>query len=355
MSQSENTGSFLFQATRDTYLKRTARKSSHLYNIGKVPVRRGAILECHRVVVGKRHLLLGNARLDGVALRASLKFAYKSHWKPLPQLAAPSSQPKRHASSSRPLLELDSNFVHFYEVDSPTLVVTFDYFGATELAYKPWGGKFIQENGWSLVGVTSKKKNWFRSPDLHEFLIGFRDSGGFSGYDKVVFAGPSMGGFGAGVFSGLSRGSVIVTTSPQSTLDPNLVPFEKRYDREHRLNWSGLFADAAVESASASKIYVAYDPLVIPDKLHVDRLPQVNLVRFEIPHLGHTIVSSLLKMNLLKAFMRKGIEGTLSESFTDDARRLRRLDEKYYRNLIKHLDRTGRSGLAGHVRTLSRY
>lgn len=225
------------------------------------------------------------------------------------------------------------NLVH-YRPGNSTLVVTFDPMGQHAKYLAPWGGKFITEKGWSLLGVTSRKNTWFRSPDLRDYMASLAEKGFFAQFERVVFIGSSMGGFGAGVFSELSPGATVVLIAPQSTLDPRLVPWEHRFHEGRYQNWEGRFTDAAESTKSASRLVIVHDPRHKNDSNHAARFQHENLLVLNARHFGHPILGGVLEMGALKPFMEAAITGKLDRESFAAIMRHRRRSPSFLRSLI---------------------
>jgi len=196
------------------------------------------------------------------------------------------------------------------------LVVTFDNLsdaGNPRYDREPWAGKFCADNGWSHLGVYSQMSNWFRNQDLIDLLEKLKSDLFFKQFDRVAFCGTSMGGFGALTFSSLSPGATVMAFSPQVTLDRRLVPWEKRFVKGLNSDWSLAYSDAAEQIKSASRVYVAYDPFYVADKIHFERLHGDNLVPLKGFGLGHKSALVLRKMNVLKPIMAGAIKGSLTQ------------------------------------------
>lgn len=153
----------------------------------------------------------------------------------------------------------------------PALVVTFDNL---ELALekregrRPRGFDVIARNGWSMLGVMTVGWTWFRDPAVAGEFGRLATSGFFARFERVVFCGASMGGYGAAAYSAAVPGATVVAISPQSTLDPRLVPWETRYGRVARTrNFTGRYGDAAEASRAAAAG-------TAPPRVAIRRLPQ---------------------------------------------------------------------------------
>jgi hypothetical protein len=212
--------------------------------------------------------------------------------------------------------KFDDYSCSFVERSRAQLVVSFDNLsqaGNPNTAREPWAQKFCADRGYSQLGVYAQSSTWFRNADLIAHLNGLRDAGFFKRFEAVSFVGTSMGAFGAVSFSSLAPGATVVAFSPQTSLDEAKVPWEKRFAKGRAADWSLPYSDAAEHTATASKIYLIYDPFHAGDRAHVARLSGDNLIHLKGFGLGHKSALVLNRMDALKSVMEGGITGTLSE------------------------------------------
>lgn len=229
------------------------------------------------------------------------------------------------------------------------LVVTYDNLAAMRetAARIPWGQDFLAAEGWDVLGVMIRRKDWFRHPDLIAAMEALAAEGFFAGYGAVSAFGASMGGFGALTFAGLYPGATILAFAPQSTLDPALAPFETRYRYARRtLPWTGAYADAAAGAAAAGRLYLAFDPRLAEDAAHAARLSGPNTVALPLPHLGHKLPPALLRMGQLKPLARAALDGTLDLAAFRRLMRARLASPAYVEALLARAADRGHARLA---------
>lgn len=229
------------------------------------------------------------------------------------------------------------------------LQVTFDHLrsgrGRDGLP-EPWGWRFAIQQGWSILGIASRRPIWFREDALHERLQALQASGFFRRFRRVVFAGSSKGGFGALAFASLSPGATVIAIDPQSTLDRALVPWEGRYPLG---DWQGRHRDAADEIGAAGRVLLFYDPHCEPDRRHAARLQGPQVTRLRCRHLGHGLAESFQKMGILQHVMRGFVEGSLDEAGFWALYRARRALVRYPRTVFLHALARGHYALAAQL------
>jgi hypothetical protein len=202
----------------------------------------------------------------------------------------------------------------FVDRGTDQLVVSFDNLsqaGNDAYAREPWAQKFCEDRGYAHLGIYAQKPTWFRNADLIDHLEKLRDEGFFRRFKNVSFVGTSMGAFGALSFSSLAPGATVVAFSPQTTLDSLEVPWEERFAKGRAADWTLPYSDAALETGSASKIYLIYDHFHIGDRRHIERLSGDNLIKLKGFGIGHKSALVLSRMDALKQVMEDGVKGTL--------------------------------------------
>jgi len=224
----------------------------------------------------------------------------------------------------------------FHQRDPSRLIVSLDNIAnANDLSFarEPWGWKFFRDEGWSHLGIIARTKAWYRDSEIISYLENKAHEGFFEGFDQVVFAGASMGGFGALAFSALAPGSTVIAFNPQTTLDEELVPWETRYRFGRVQDWSLPFSDAAETIRAAGQVYVFYDPFFDLDRQHAVRLQGPNTLLLKTWFSNHFAAPMLRKSGILKPVMQEAMAGTLKADEYYDALRVRRNLPMYMRGM----------------------
>ncbi len=189
---------------------------------------------------------------------------------------------------------------------STRLLVSFDNLSNVndaDVMREPWGFRFAKDNGLSHLGVMAHVGDWYRDAGLIDRVTRLRDEGFFDGYDRVVFAGVSMGAYAALAFASLVPGAHVIAINPQTTLDPERVPWETRYATGRRQDWTLPLADAAALTRDLGRVNLFYDPYHTLDQWHVDRLQGDNLRIFRCRYSSHKTAVFLRKIDALKPVM----------------------------------------------------
>lgn len=242
----------------------------------------------------------------------------------------------------------------FVDRGTHQLVVSFDNLaeaGNPRYDREAWAAKFCADNGWSHLGVLAQPPSWFRDKTLIQFMEHLRDSAFFRRFDRVTFCGTSMGGFGALAFCNLSPGATVIAFSPQSTLAADLVPWEKRFAKGRKRDWSLPYSDAATQTKRADRVYVVYDPFFEEDVKQVARLSGDNIILLRGFGLGHKSALVLRRMERLKPVMKLAITGQLTELEFYKLIRNRKDIYLYRKNMEDYLLARGRTGLVDVLRS----
>ena len=186
------------------------------------------------------------------------------------------------------------------------LLVTFDNLsnvGDTSVEREPWAFKYARDENISHLGIMAHVSDWYRDPTLIDRMKKLKKDGFFEGYDRVIFAGVSMGGYAAIAFGSLVPGAHVVSINPQSTLDPDLVPWETRYENGRRQDWTLPLGDAAKLTRKLGRVNIFYDPYHELDQQHVDRFSGKNVHIFKCWFSNHKTAVFLRKIDALKPVM----------------------------------------------------
>ncbi|MGR3571262.1 glycosyltransferase family 2 protein [Brevirhabdus sp.] len=206
----------------------------------------------------------------------------------------------------------------------------------------PWAFKFARDLNLSHLGVMANVADWYRDADLIARMQELAAKGFFDGYDRVVFAGASMGGFAALSFGSLVPGAHVVAFNPQSTLDERLIPWEDRYWSGRRQDWTLPLSDAAGLTAGLGQVSIFYDPYHEPDVNHMRRLSGDNVHEFKCWFSGHKSAVMLRKIGALKGVMTRAVMDDLNEADFYRAYRGRRSLKWYRKALCGYFDDRGR-------------
>jgi hypothetical protein len=223
-------------------------------------------------------------------------------------------QRQRAADLGGFMLELDHHVLTWLPGRGERLVVSFDNLAAVRETEDRiiWGQKFLTAQGFDVLGLQIKRRDWYRDAQVIGALTGLRDDGFFRRFPKVSMYGSSMGGFAALAFALLAPGCTVMAFAPQRSLDTRLCPYETRYRHARQTtDWALPFGDAAEGLRAASRVYIAFDPTEALDRAHAAALAAPNVTFLPMRHMGHKLPPGLLKMGLLKPLSQAAFEARL--------------------------------------------
>ncbi|WP_093994407.1 hypothetical protein [Flavimaricola marinus] len=166
-----------------------------------------------------------------------------------------------------------------------------------------WSAKFLRCRPESVLYIKPQQPNWYRRPDLFDWIEA--EHALFSGFDRVVLMGGSMGGYGALAFARAMRATEVLSLNPQTTLARDLVPWETRFALGRAEDWTGRYRDAA--ETTQGDVYVIADRYEKNDFMQVDRLRGHHFANF--PFVGHKVPAWLQQLDALKPVSLAVLDG----------------------------------------------
>ena len=203
--------------------------------------------------------------------------------------------------------------------------VTFDSYTDDRRLDRPgFGEAFFRSRGIPAIHVLSRDNHWYQYGELPDALAAVAAATG--GYTQVIAYGSSMGGFAALHFGSTCGASLGIAISPQFSLDPAVVPFERRWsaDVPHIRFQGHVFAPLPRQ-------YILYDPLEPFDRQHfalfAARSPTIGLA---LPHGGHPVGGLVSDAGMFEPMFAAILAGTLDPpAFTRAVRARRRTSGQY--------------------------
>jgi len=111
------------------------------------------------------------------------------------------------------------------------LIVTFDFRRTGKDGFDPpRASDSFARNGWAQLAIGSSRNDWFvndETPALETALAPLA-----ARYGRIHTLGYSMGGYGAFRFAATLGARAVVATAPQVSIDPAVVPFDRRFRAE---------------------------------------------------------------------------------------------------------------------------
>ncbi len=237
----------------------------------------------------------------------------------------------------------------WFEGQSDVLIVSFDNLATIDEGWPrgPWAWQRLQPLGYSVLGVQSHAKNWFRQPTAPELIRGLEERGFFRRFRRVILTGASMGGFAALNFAPLIPEARVLAFSAQSTMNKVIAPFEERFPfAVKRSNWEGMpFLDAAAAIPYIRRAVLVYDPFQPEDRAHAARMAGPNVQMLRVPFCTHEAIRVILKSGTFPLLLNALAEGDSVGPEFWQAFRKRRMVPKWQRALLSSLASRGRHRL----------
>ena len=219
------------------------------------------------------------------------------------------------------------------------------------VAFAPFDYPFLDENGgWGTasfskrniahVCVFHKAEDWHQNDDFFPSMQACR---AFLGPNVGITSyGFSMGGYGALLGAETLEADRAVAISPQFSIDPKAVRFERRY-HEQWAKMAGWKFDLRNYMKSAQiKYLVIYDPLHRKDQKHEARLPKPDgYTRCLLHGVGHAGIQALVEMKIQETLF----EVLIAKSNAADLRKMfrsrREFGFRYLRKMGTRLHERG--------------
>lgn len=216
-------------------------------------------------------------------------------------MADPTPHLVRHVVFSGEHLRLEYNGPTLGELGqtkNPRVVVAFPpYDFPFETDEGGWGSASFTKRDIAHVCVFHRAADWHQNDDFFHAMDACR---AYLGSEiDVTSYGFSMGGYGALLGAKALDAERAVAVSPQSSIDPDIVRFERRYAKE----WAAMGGwkhDLRLHvKGSRSRHIVLFDPLHKKDAKHEARLPKpVGYSRCLLHGVGHAGIQALVELKV---------------------------------------------------------
>ncbi len=234
----------------------------------------------------------------------------------------------------------DRHFATFID-QKDTLLVTFETIqGIRSLSptAHPLGFDMVNAQGWSHLCLISDGDTWFRDNRVYGFFDQLIDDGFFEDFETVVFYGAGPCGYAAAAFSVAAPGATVVAIQPQATLDPRMTEWDERFVEMRRTSFTDRYGYAPDMLDAADRAFVLYDPHQDLDAMHSTLFERPNVSRLRMRHMGGTLQTRLIDMDILYRVLILAATGKLDPRAFSRLYRARRDNMSYLRTLMSVLD-----------------
>jgi hypothetical protein len=216
--------------------------------------------------------------------------------------------------SDRGSVIFDGLGVHVFPVprSSPgLLVVSFTGRDHAPPAATGAGEGFLAKNDIDTVHVISKRNHWWNTSDWPQALEAIKAYAATREARDIVTYGSSMGGHGALVASKPLGATRVVAYAPQFSVDPKLVPWEKRWLSDVR-SIEFIGAPFTETVAAPDGIYILSDPFFEIDQRHVLEIARHAPIRhLRVAFADHDVSRVLSDCGMLSKITLQALRGEL--------------------------------------------
>lgn len=210
---------------------------------------------------------------------------------------------------------------------SKVLIVSFDSYTDNKNLNRPgFGEDFFLKNKIDSIYVISKSNKWYQYPEMDEVLKKISDIS--SDYERVFTYGSSMGGYAA-IRHGAQFNATAIAIAPQYSIDPKVMPEEKRWHEAFNLSFS---QERRQTIRPPFETIIFYDPFHLMDRQHVTRINQdIPVIKVGVPYAGHVTGVYLAEAKILSLAIMQILNNEFNaDDFMREARKRRRETGKYY-------------------------
>lgn len=210
-------------------------------------------------------------------------------------------------------------------------VVTFDNYGIGHGFDRPgFGEEFFRQSGVSAIHVLGRQEDWYQYPEMAEAMAAVLQA--TKRAERVMTYGSSMGGYAALRFADAAGANAVLAVSPQYSIDPQKVPFEKRWLQDsRRIRW---LPEIDGRLMCAVRPVVVFDPVGEDGRQTVLIQREIDIIPIPLPHVSHPATTYLGEVGLLSALVFETLSGELDAgAFTQRARSARKKSGVYVSNL----------------------
>ena len=215
--------------------------------------------------------------------------------------------------------------------DAHTIIIVFNPLEWGAKDGDVWGYSVLSRSGYSILGVTSKKKNWFPEETVYEALPKILPV--LRAYKIRLTYGYSMGGYAALRYSRVLGASHVLSFSPQSTIDPSdLNNGDKRYIKYFsNTKHKGMRIS---DSDVSGKAYIIYDKGFNLDAFQVDLIELSDANKISLPRTDHGTLRVLAKSKSLLDIISYVLEGDDGSLIRNKLMPFRRNISEYYESMM---------------------
>lgn len=167
------------------------------------------------------------------------------------------------------------------------VVLTFDFHRKGRAGFGDSGpSSNLERLGWDQISLRSARNDWFINAETEAMESAL--SAACNEYETVAWIGFSMGGYGALRFAMSARANRVIAVSPQVSIHPDIVPWDKRYHKE-AADFDPRLGALVPRAESGIEGMILFDPFEPFDRRHARQIlglfPRLELLA--LPFGGH--------------------------------------------------------------------
>jgi len=146
----------------------------------------------------------------------------------------------------------------------------------------------LKNHGYNVIWVLDHSKSYFSNIKIHDITRHIKT-------DNVYAIGNSMGAFNAITFAGLHNVQKVLAFSPQYSMDPTIVPWEDRWQRQ--VTWKNFkYPHLTFNNWTDYRIIVGHKS---KDLRHVDMFPKKKNINISKVYGNHVVAERYKKAGTL--------------------------------------------------------
>lgn len=216
-----------------------------------------------------------------------------------------------------------------------SLLITFSFRekGRKDFNAVQWS-KSAKRRGFSQLCIATRANDWFINADttaLEDCLQSLS-----SQYKTVHMMGFSMGGYGAFRFAQAARADFVLAMSPQFSIHPDAVPFDRRF-RADAQGFDPALGDLVIHAQTNLQGVIVVDPFRALDRVNAQMImevfPRVRLARLGFG--GHPATTLLRRLGRSGVIQNMALEAPPHPAPIIAAHRAARVDDAAYLHDLK--------------------
>lgn len=210
----------------------------------------------------------------------------------------------------------------------------------------PLGAHLREENGWAHLCIVAEGRSWYRDQAVYGFFDRLVDDAFFEDFDRVVFFGSGMGGYGAAAFSVVAPGCSVLAFAPQATLSPEHASWDDRFPGTRKMNFTARYGYAPHMTEAADRVFIVYDPFEKYDAMHAALFQGVFTTCLPVRYFGADPAATITSAGVMRALVEAVAEDRLDRPTFYQMMRKRRKVRSYMRRVAYWAEERDRPVLA---------